>query len=131
MKYSFASAAIRGIALVFLGFFTLMAAPATAAELRLVMFEKPGCIWCARWNEEIGPIYPKTPQAAAAPLTRLQLGAHLPDEVRLARPASFTPTFVLLSEGDEVGRIEGYPGEDFFWPMLDQLLARSETPPVN
>src|SRR6056297_1001007 len=25
-------------------------------------------------------------------------------------------------EGQELGRIEGYPGAHFFWPMLNQLL---------
>jgi hypothetical protein len=47
----------------------LLALP-TLAETRLIMAEEEGCVWCARWNEEIAPIYPKTPRrprrAAAA-----------------------------------------------------------------
>jgi hypothetical protein len=31
-----------------------------SAEAALIMAEEPGCIWCKRWNSEIGPIYPKT-----------------------------------------------------------------------
>ncbi len=38
--------------------------------------------------------------------------------------AQYIPTFVLIDEGKEVGRIEGYPGEDFFWGMLGKLLEK-------
>ncbi len=34
----------------------------------------------------------------------------------------FTPTFVLFDDGREIGRIEGYPGEDFFWGLLQNLV---------
>jgi hypothetical protein len=35
---------------------------------------------------------------------------------------NFTPTFVLLVDGVERNRIEGYPGEDFFWGLLGRML---------
>lgn len=44
----------------------VIAADATTV-MELVMIEQPGCQWCARWNAEIAPIYPKTPEAAQAP----------------------------------------------------------------
>lgn len=129
MKDYFAVAAKRAIPLVLLGKIALSAGATVAAELQLVMVEQPGCHWCARWNSEIAPIYPKTPEAAAAPLVRHRLGAPLPDGIRLARPAQFTPTFVLIADGDEVGRIEGYPGADFFWSLLADLIDRAEAAP--
>nr|WP_237064404.1 hypothetical protein [Loktanella sp. M215] len=95
--------------------------------MELVMIEQPGCQWCARWNAEIAPIYPKTPEAARAPLRRIDLHAPVPDDLTLARPAVFTPTFVLVVEGTEVDRMEGYPGPDFFWPLLDEMLAKVES----
>jgi hypothetical protein len=125
MKYCFHKSGwtLRLLALAFI--LGLQAGPLAAAELRLVMFERTGCVWCARWDRDIGPIYPKTEEAAAAPLTRLDVGAPLPEDIRLARPAQFTPTFVLLADGEEVGRIEGYPGQDFFWSLLDALIAQA------
>jgi hypothetical protein len=105
----------------------LGAAPARA-ELALLMFEQPGCIYCARWDAEIAPEYPLTDEGRAAPLRRLQLRAPLPEDLSLTAPPAFTPTFVLVQDGAEVGRIEGYPGEDFFWPLLMRLIERAETP---
>lgn len=97
-----------------------LAAPLRAAEL--LMFEETGCYWCARWNDEIGPIYPKTAEGKLAPLRRLSIRDGRPDDLKLAKPVRFTPTFVLVHEGKEIGRIEGHPGEDFFWGLLGQML---------
>ncbi len=98
----------------------LMIGAAQAAEL--VMVEQPGCEWCARWNEEIGPIYPKTSEGAFAPLRRVDL-RNMPDDLKITRRVNFTPTFLIVEDGHEIARLEGYPGEDFFWPVLDQLLT--------
>ena len=97
--------------------------PAVAGALELVMVEQAGCAWCLRWHAEVGDAYPRTAEGKAAPLRRIDLRAPLPEGVRFARPATFTPTFVLVEDGVEVGRIEGYPGEDFFWPLLARLIA--------
>ncbi|WP_188525686.1 thioredoxin family protein [Sinisalibacter lacisalsi] len=105
--------------------------PAAAGELRLLMFEQEGCIWCARWEREIGVAYPNTEQAARAPLTRFDLRDKLPDDISLVRRAHITPTFVLLSDGAEVGRIEGHPGGDFFWFLLDELIKKTTGTPAE
>ena len=95
---------------------------AAASDVELVMVEEAGCMWCARWNEEISGIYPKTPEGMAAPLRRIDIRERRPDDIAFARPLSFTPTFVLVVDGTEVARIEGYPGEDFFWGLLGMQL---------
>ncbi|MCY1707223.1 hypothetical protein [Pannonibacter sp. SL95] len=101
---------------------------ATAGQLRLLMFEQAGCVYCLRWHEEIGPKYPLTDEGKAAPLERLHLRGELPQNVTIVSRPAFTPTFILLREGHEVGRIEGYPGEDFFWPMLAELIEKANRP---
>jgi hypothetical protein len=108
--------------LVSLWLLILSGANAVAGELKLLMFEQPGCIYCARWNEEVAPEYPLTDEGQAAPLNRLQLRDPLPEGLSLVSRPVFTPTFVLVEDGIEAGRIEGYPGEDFFWPLLAALI---------
>ena len=96
--------------------------PLTAAATELVMVEQPGCVWCARWDAEIAPAYPKTAEGRFAPLRRVDLRA-IPDDLALDRRVRFTPTFLLVDDGRELARIEGYPGADFFWPLLGDMLA--------
>ncbi|MEP3947728.1 hypothetical protein [Ascidiaceihabitans sp.] len=111
---------------LFLVISLLTASVGTAwADTQLVMVEEKGCIWCARWNAEIAPIYPKTEEGAAAPLRRMDIRAKRPDDITFARSLTFTPTFVLVVEGQEMSRIEGYPGEDFFWGLLGKMLSQA------
>ena len=88
----------------------------------LIMIEEAGCMWCARWNREIATIYPKTPEGQHAPLRRVDKRMPLPEDLKLARAPFFTPTFILVRDGVELGRIEGYPGVDFFWGLLGKML---------
>jgi len=104
---------------------TLATAQPAAAELRLLMVEQPGCAFCARWNAEIAEIYPKTPEGQAAPLERVQIHGPYPEGLALSSRPVFTPTFILMHDGVEAGRIEGYPGEDFFWGLLARMLTET------
>lgn len=99
--------------------------PASAiADTILLMAEEDGCYWCARWDAEISHIYPKTPEGRTAPLERFDIRGQTPG-YEFAKRVTFTPTFLLIDDGREVGRIEGYPGEDFFWPLLGELFDRA------
>ena len=103
----------------------MIAGAADAAEL--YMFRRDGCVWCAKWDREIGPIYPKTEFEKRAPLRLVNLD-HDRDPAVVHAPIHYTPTFVLVEGGKEVGRIEGYPGDLFFWPRLEGLFERLSAP---
>ena len=107
--------------LALLALLTLWAMP-LRAELALVMGEQAGCPWCARWDAEIATAYAKTPEGRAAPLRRVDIRAPLPDDLDLAEPIRITPTFILTDDGREIDRREGYPGAEFFWPVLGEML---------
>lgn len=119
------SALARGIAALVFAALVGFAGSAARAETMLVMAEEAGCIWCARWNKDIAPIYPKTAEGRIAPLRRINARGPVPDDVTFARRILYTPTFVLVRDGRELSRIEGYPGEDFFWGLLGQMLKEA------
>jgi thioredoxin-related protein len=106
---------------VFLTVF-LFAASVSAAEL--IMFESAGCPWCKKWNEEIGVRYDKSEEARILPLRRLRMEEPRPPELMNLPRVVFSPTFVVVERGFEVGRIQGYPGEENFWWMLGNLIKR-------
>jgi len=92
---------------------------ALAAEL--LMARREGCAWCLAWDREIGPIYPNAEVGKRVPLRLVDLDKEGLG-VTLKQPLIYTPTFVLVEDGREVARIEGYAGEHFFWPMLEKLV---------
>lgn len=85
----------------------------------LVMIGDPGCPYCARWEREIGPDYMASEDGRLAPVVRRDRGS--PDVAFLPRIV-YSPTFVMLVRGREVGRIVGYAGADLFWMQIAGLM---------
>ena len=102
----------------------MMLIPFAAKATELIMVEQDGCHWCAQWNKEIAPIYPKTAEGKIAPLRRVNI-RDLPRDISFQSAPVFTPTFVLVDEGQELGRLEGYSGDQFFWFLLSKLLENN------
>ena len=87
------------------------------------MVTTAGCPWCAKWDRELGRIYPQTPEGRRAPLRRVELRGFAESLVLIDR-LRYTPTFVLVDQGREIGRITGYQSEDAFWGLLDRLIGQ-------
>ena len=108
----------------------LLASAGTVAAARaaeLVMMEQAGCAWCARFNAEIAPAYPNTDEGRLAPLRRVDIHAPWPQDLAAITTERFTPTFVLVEDGQEIDRLRGYPGDEFFWSLLGEMLAKLGT----
>jgi thioredoxin-related protein len=103
-------------------FIALSVSHAHAAEL--VMFERAGCAWCEAFDREIAPIYSKTEEGLRAPLRRVDTVVPVPPDLAHIETERLTPLFVLVDRGREIGRIRGYPGEDFFWGLLRALVKK-------
>lgn len=95
---------------------------ASAAELLVV--EDPRCGPCVLFDRQIGPIYPKTEEGKTAPLRQVAFGAPAPAPYAFIGQAKVAPTFVLVHEGREVGRIEGYSSDELFWMSLASLMQK-------
>jgi hypothetical protein len=95
-------------------------AAARAGDSALVMVQSPGCSACAKWEREVAPVYEKTDEASRFPLRRMDIAqARHDSSLALATPPYFTPTFILVEDGREVGRIIGYSNDLSFWGLFD------------
>jgi len=103
----------------------------TARAAELVMFERAGCVWCETFDRDIAPIYAKTDEGLRAPLRRVDVAQPTPPDLSFIEIERLTPVFVLVDRGREVGRIRGYPGEDFFWGMLGALVKKLDASEAN
>lgn len=90
--------------------------------LKLLMVRRDGCVYCNAWEAEIGPGYAKSPLGQRAPLVKVDLAGPYPDGLVLDRKPWLTPTFILLNDGQEMVRYEGYPGKDRFYAVLAQMI---------
>src|SRR3954452_20146606 len=104
--------------------FLALPAASAAHAAELVMFEQKGCVWCQKFDREIAPAYDKTAEGKRAPLRRLDIAQPAPADLSFIKRERFTPVFVLIDEGHEIGRIRGYPGDTFFWGLLANLIER-------
>ncbi|WP_371420841.1 hypothetical protein [Tardiphaga sp.] len=100
-----------------------------AQASELVMFERAGCVWCQRWDREIAPIYDKTDEAKVLPLRRVDIDRDKPTDITLASPVIYTPTFVVIDKGHEIGRISGYTNDMSFWGLLGKFAALVQAAP--
>ena len=117
-----------------LALLALTALPASAAEL--IMFDRKGCPWCAKWHAEIGVEgYAAAPEARSAPLKVQLLGQPMPAYIKKLMPIVGTPTFVLVENGVEIDRFEGYPSKGVFFGRqqlaLDKLTGADKRYKTN
>lgn len=115
-----------GFALALAFIVCVAGAPALSARsgAELIIFEQQGCEWCEVWNEEIASVLPKTPEGKCARFSRFDIHNPTSDVLERIKPIIYTPTFVVLEDGKEVGGVLGYAGEDFFWFQLASQLKK-------
>lgn len=105
----------------------LLGLPGAAGAAELLMFEQAGCPFCRNFDREIAPGYPESRFGQRAPLRRVDIHVDRRGGLAAVAPAVFTPTFVLVDdEGREVARLEGYPGEKWFYPELAAMFEALE-----
>ena len=107
----------------------LAAAPASdTGKTLLIYVYSPDCGACRQFDSEIGPIYPKTMEAARLPLHKVlledwQKGA-TPFVECAADAVTGTPTFIQIRDCRELDRITGYSDADLFWLSLRRMINR-------
>jgi thioredoxin-related protein len=101
--------------------FVFWTAQVSAAEL--MMYRRVGCPYCAAWDRQVGPGYNNSELGKIAPARMIDIHDARP-HIELKSPIIYTPTFVLIHDGHEIGRIEGYSTNDFFYGMLARLIGQ-------
>lgn len=120
---------LTGLFVAALGVLATGAGPGMATQARaaeLVYFNSPACGVCERWDEEVGAIYPKTDEARRMPLRSHNIHDDKPADLAFVTGVAFTPTFVMVEDGREVGRIVGYISDYFFWEQVAGLIKKSD-----
>jgi hypothetical protein len=115
------------------------ATPDTAKDVpsgfEIVVFERPDCTTCQLFRRDVAPRYEASIRGGTAPLRYVDLtgkkaandGRH--DRV-LATPLRMLPTAVIVQDGREFARIEGYTGPDNFFQMVSYAFKQRSGQPA-
>lgn len=101
--------------------FALAVFSASARATELFAFEAPNCGPCKVFKREVLPVYADSPAGKVFPLWVVDMGSKVP--FRLAQPITFTPTFVWVENGVEVGRFAGYRTREQFFEIVNQAAS--------
>ena len=97
----------------------------TYAEVKgkLLYFYSDTCAYCKAWENEIANIYLKTEFEDQFKLSFIDFSSNADfEKYGISKIVKVTPTFIFLEDKTEVGRIEGYNGQEFFWWQVDEII---------
>ena len=86
-------------------------------------FYSDTCAYCKAWENEIANIYLKTEFEDKFKLSFINFFSNVELEKHgISKTVKVTPTFIFVKDKTEVGRIEGYNGQDLFWWQVDEII---------
>lgn len=116
---------MRGILTSVLAIYVIFAAVANAQVTQLLVAYDNSCGEFSRWQSEVAPFYASRPEGHAAPLIPVSIDGRWPDGLVIGPRPRLSPTFILLRDGHEIDRTEGYSNPPDFYARLDQMLQTS------
>lgn len=97
-----------------------------AGNLQLVVMEAPGCIYCTIFRRDVLPAYEVSERGKEMPVRFLDVNDVEQSGIGLDAPIDILPTFVVIKDNHEVGRIPGYMGPENFFHSINYLLSSSQ-----
>ena len=118
----------KNLFFLFLIIYFLACINSTYAEIRgkLLYFYSDTCAYCKAWENEIANIYLKTEFEDQFKLNFIDFSSNADlKKYGISKIVKVTPTFIFVKDKMEVGRIEGYNGQELFWWQVDAIIKSS------
>ncbi len=94
-----------------------------STPLQLIVMEAPGCAYCKVFRRDILPSFATSQRGKALPVRFLDVNDLEEANLTLNSSVDMVPTFVLVQDRREVGRIAGYVGRAAFSQLIRRLLS--------
>ena len=95
----------------------------TAPKTEVVVFEIGGCKYCTVFRDNLGARYQASTTNAVAPMRYVDVGRLDPTDFQLRSEITTVPTIVLLQDGKEIDRVEGYPLSEALFGMVKSRVT--------
>ena len=89
-----------------------------APRTEVIVFEIGGCTYCTAFRDNLGARYLASTTNRAAPMRFVDVGRLDPQSFQLRADINTVPTIVVLQDGREVDRVEGYPLPQILFGMV-------------
>ena len=93
-------------------------ATTNAPRTEVIVFEIGGCKYCTAFRDNLGARYLASTTNRAAPMRFVDVGKLDPQAFQLRADINTVPTIVVLQDGREVDRVEGYPLPELLFGMV-------------
>lgn len=94
-------------------------------NLQLVVMEAEGCIYCSIFRRDVLPSYEISERGKDMPVRFVDVNDVLKTGIELQSPIDILPTFVIVKDNHEIGRVPGYMGPEDFFHAINYLLSSS------
>jgi thioredoxin-related protein len=94
-------------------------------NLQLVVMEADGCIYCDIFRRDVLPSYETSERGKDMPVRFVDVNDIDKTGIELQSPIDILPTFVIVKDHREIGRIPGYMGPEDFFHSINYLLSSS------
>ena len=121
-KVNFSKAKVFFLALTIF-FFSFINNTYPEVRGKLLYFYSDTCAYCKAWENEIANIYLKTEFEDEFQLSFIDFFFNVDlEKYGISKIVKVTPTFIFVKDKTEVGRIEGYNGQELFWWQVDDII---------
>ena len=94
-----------------------------ADSLELVVIEADGCIFCEIFRSDVLPAYEASEHGKQMPVKFVDINDMDTTHLEFKGAVDIVPTFIVVKDRREVGRISGYVGSENFFHSINYLLA--------
>lgn len=101
----------------------VVSTPTAGRQLEMVVLEIKNCIYCNVFRQRILPAYQASRQARRMPVRFVDINDPALADIGLTQPISVVPTFIVLEDNEEIGRIPGLVGHNEFFRALDHITG--------
>lgn len=98
---------------------------AQVEDLQIIVMEAPGCIYCSLFRRDVLPSYEASTRARTVPVRFLDVNDLEKAQLDLTAPVDIVPTFVVVKDKRELGRVPGYIGPETFFHALNHILGQA------
>lgn len=89
----------------------------------LVVMEAPGCIYCDLFRRDVLPTFQSSERGREMPVRFVDLNDEAAEKLATDGPVDVVPTFLIMKNQREIGRIPGYVGPEFFFHSINHVIS--------